>query len=184
MSVKQALDDFGFDVVEGAKTILKQKDKNTSKKLSNSLDYKIKVSKNSFEFTLYMEDYGQYIDRGVKGAGGTKADGSKWQKKRIANNSLFKQRAGYKNKRPPANVFLGWIKKRGVQGRNKKTGRFTTRKSLSFAIANSVFHTGIEATRFLSTPVNKYFKKLPQDIVEAYGLTVDSLLKNSLKSID
>ena len=54
MSVKQALNDFGYDVVEGAKVILKQKKKNASKRLSDSLDYKVKVSKNSFEFSLML----------------------------------------------------------------------------------------------------------------------------------
>ena len=43
MSIKNALDRFAYDVIEGAKKNLKRKDKNASKKLSNSLDYKLKV---------------------------------------------------------------------------------------------------------------------------------------------
>ena len=29
-----------------------------------------------------MEDYGKFIDKGVKGIGGSKADGSKWKRKK------------------------------------------------------------------------------------------------------
>lgn len=175
MSIKQALSDFGYDVTEGAKVILKKKNKNASKKLSNSLDYKVNVSKNSFQLTIVVEDYGKFIDKGVKGIGGTKADGSKWKKKRVVN-SPYK----YTNKKPPVSAFSGWVVKRGIAPRNKK-GQFTTRKGLQFAIATSVFHTGLETTNFLTTPFIKEFKKLPNELVEAYGLEVESFLESSLK---
>ena len=181
MSIKNALDSFGFDVVEGAKVILRQKNKNASKKLSDSLDYKIKVSgkKDKYSLTFIMEDYGEFIDRGVKGAGGKKADGSTWKKKRISNVSIFKQRTGYKDKRPPASAFSGWIIRRGIAPRNKK-GQFTTRKGLLHAIATSVFHTGLETTNFFTKPFEKAFKKLPDELVEAYGLEVDKLLLQAI----
>ena len=78
MSLKNTLDSFGFDVVEGAKRNLNRKNKNASKSLSNSLDYKLKVSgkKDKFRLSFLMEDYGEFIDRGVKGKGGKKADGT------------------------------------------------------------------------------------------------------------
>ena len=174
MSVKKALDIFGSSVVSGSKKELARKKKNASKNLSKSVDYAVKVSKNSFQLDFIMEDYGKFIDKGVKGVGGKKADGSSWKKKRVTNN-LYK----YKKKRPPTIAFNGWTIKRGIAPRNKK-GQFTTRKGLQFAIAESVFHTGIEATRFLTIPINREFKKLPDELVEAYGLTVESLLESSL----
>jgi len=180
MSIKQALDNFGYDVTEGGKAILKKKNKNASKKLSNSLDYFVNVSKNSFQLTITVEDYGEFIDRGVKGVGGTKADGTAWKKKRISNTSLFKQGKGYTNKKPPASAFDGWIVRRSIAPRNKK-GQFISRKSLQFAIATSVYHTGIEATNFLSLPFKKEFKELPDELVEAYGLEVDTFFESSLK---
>jgi len=175
MSVKKALNEFGNSVIKQSKTQLKKKDKNASKKLSNSLGYDFKVSKNSFELSFEMETYGKFIDKGVKGVGGTKADGSKWKKKRVTN-SLYK----YKNKRPPAKVFSAWTVKRGIAPRNEK-GQFTTRKSLQFAIANSVYHTGLETTNFFTKPFEKAFKQLPDDLVEAYGLEVDKFLKFTIQ---
>ena len=123
-----------------------------------------------------MEDYGEYIDRGVKGVGGTKADGSKWNKKKVTNND-FK----YRNKRPPAKAFNGWVIKRGIAPRNK-SGKFTSRKGLMFAIAESVYRTGLETTNFFSRPFERGFKNLPDEIVEAYGLDFEKLLKKSINN--
>ena len=72
-----------------------------------SLEYRIKGDKVSF----LSEDYGEYLDKGVKGAKSTYPESSA---------SPFK----YTTKRPPAEVFEKWIKKSNIQGRDKKTGRF------------------------------------------------------------
>jgi hypothetical protein len=170
---------FAFDVVEDAKKELKRKKKNASKKLSDSLDYDLKVSKNSFALSFKMEDYGEFIDRGVIGAGGTKADGSKWKRKRTSNKSLFKKGKGFTNKMPPANVFDKWTVRKGIAPR--KNGKFTTRKGLQFAIAKGVFHQGIEGTNFFSKPLNKRFKELPEKVAEAFALDVDKLFQISFK---
>jgi len=70
--------------------------------------------------------------------------------------------------------------KRGIAPRDK-AGKFMNRKSIMFAIANSVYHTGLETTNFFSLPFERAFKRLPDDIVEAYGLDVEKLLINALK---
>jgi hypothetical protein len=173
--LKKALDRFGSDVVKRSKSELSKKGKNASKSLSKSLDYNVKISKNSFELSFVMEDYGKFIDKGVKGVGGTKADGSSWKKKKVTN-SLYK----YKSKRPPAKAFNNWTVRKGIAPRNQK-GQFTTRKSLMFAIAESVYRTGLETTNFFTKPFEKEFKQLPEDLVEAYGLEVDEFLKFTIQ---
>ncbi|BCV05523.1 MAG: hypothetical protein CM15mV109_280 [uncultured marine virus] len=40
---------------------------------------------------------------------------------------------------PPPKAFKDFIKRKGIKGRDKKTGRFITNKSLQFLIARSVF---------------------------------------------
>jgi len=175
MLVEKALNEFGSRVVVGSKKELVKKGKNASSKLSKSLDYKLKVSKNSFQLDFLMEDYGKFIDKGVKGVGGRKADGSTWKKKRVTNNEYK-----YTNRKPPIKAFNGWTIKRGIAPRNNK-GQFTTRKGLLYAIATSVYHTGLETTNFFTKPFQNSFNTLPDEVVEAYGLEVESLLKLALK---
>ena len=188
MELGDALNKFGAGVVKDAKNNLKRYDKDNGA-LENSLSYKVNVSKNSFQLDIYAEKYWTYVDYGVKGVGGTKADktiyvngekkivkGEKWQVKRV-NNSKYK----YKDKMPPTRVFNMWTVKKGIAPRNKK-GQFQTRKGLMFAIAKSVYHTGIETTGFLTTPFNNQFNKLPEEVVLEYALTVENLLKTTLKS--
>jgi hypothetical protein len=174
MDVKDALDKFGKSVVKQARTQLTKKKKNASKALYNSIQYNLKVSKNSFELSFSMEDYGTFVDKGVKGVGGTKADGSNWKKKKVVG-SKFK----YTNKKPPASAFNNWTVRKGIAPRSKG-GQFTTRKGLQFAIANSVYHTGLETTNFFSRPLDVALKPLPDELAEAYGRDIDERLKSIL----
>lgn len=170
MSVEKALNKFGKELVKNSRKALKKNDKNASGALSKSLDFKVKVSKNSFEFSFFMEDYGKFVDRGVKGVGGNKADGTQWKRKRVTNNDF-----SYRSKMPPTKAFDKWGVRRGLAPRTA-TGQFTTRKSLNFALATSVFHTGLETTDFLTNSFKKAFKNLPNQIVESFGLEVDKFL--------
>ena len=52
MSVEKELTRFGRTVIKEAKTALTKQDRNVSKELYNSLNYDLKVSKNSFEIPL------------------------------------------------------------------------------------------------------------------------------------
>ena len=171
----KALDFFGTKVVNKSKGNLKRKKKRASGKLIDSISYNTKVSKNSFEFSFEMEDYWTFVDYGVKGVGGTKADGKSWKRKRVTN-SKYK----YKNDKPPIMAFNGWTIRKGIAPRSKG-GQFTTRKGLLFAIATSVFHTGLETTSFFTKPFEKEFKRLPDDLVKAYALDVEKLLKSAIQ---
>jgi hypothetical protein len=163
--LKDALDDFGKYVVQQSRSNLSKNDKNVSKNLYNSINYETKVNKNSFELTINMVDYGKFIDKGVKGVNSSAK----------APTSPFK----YTNKMPPAKVFSDWIVRKGFAPRNDK-GQFQSRKSLQFAIARSVFLTGIKTTNFFTQPFERAFKRLPDDVVEAYGLELDSLMETTI----
>ena len=171
----KALKQFGDDVERKAKNNLRRKNKLSSKALHDSINYEAKASKNSFELDFFMEDYWEFVDYGVKGIGGTKADGSIWKKKRVTN-SKFK----YRDKRPPIIAFNGWTIRKGIAPRNA-SGQFTARKSLMFAIAESVYRTGLETTSFFTQPFDKEFKQLPQELIHAYSLDVDNFLEFAIK---
>ena len=158
-NIKKIFNKLGSKVVIQAKSNLKKKKKGGGE-LDKSLKYKL--NGNSIEFTL--ADYWEYVDAGVKGKGGTKADGKAWRLKKVTN-SKFK----YRNKKPPFMAFNGWTIRKGIAPRDTK-GRFTSRKSLLYAIANSVFHTGIETTHFFTDALDNKVLKLGDEIGEAFAL--------------
>lgn len=158
-NIKKIFNKLGSKVVIQAKSNLKKKKKGGGE-LDKSLKYKL--NGNSIEFTL--ADYWEYVDAGVKGKGGKRADGKAWRLKKVTN-SKFK----YRNKKPPFMAFNGWTIRKGIAPRDTK-GRFTSRKSLLYAIANSVFHTGIETTHFFTDALDNEVLKLGDEIGEAFAL--------------
>jgi hypothetical protein len=166
MSASSELKRFAASVVKESKTSLTKKKKNVSKKLYDSISYDLKVSKNSFSLSFSMADYGKFIDKGVKGRSSSiKAPLSPYK---------------YKNKMPPLKALDKWIVKRGLAVRNKK-GQFVSRESLKYAIAKSIQENGIETTNFFTKPFESAFKRLPDDLIKAFGLEVDNLLKFTTK---
>tara|TARA_R110000772_G_scaffold75827_2_gene164289 strand:+ start:418 stop:921 length:504 start_codon:yes stop_codon:yes gene_type:complete len=154
--LKDALDELGRKILRDARFNLKRVKKGNSS-LYKSM--KFKTEKNSIVFTL--PDYWEYVDAGVKGVGGTKADGSRWKTKKVTN-SKFK----YRDKMPPLMAFNGWTIKKRIAPRSKG-GQFTSRKSLLFAISKSVYHTGIATTDFFSEPVETNVNKMAENIAES-----------------
>ena len=155
----------GSNVVTQARANLKKKKKGNSN-LSKNLSYKVKRS--SIEFTL--ADYWEYVDAGVKGVGGKRADkkvkgkkvtGAAWKLKKVTNNK-FK----YRNKKPPFMAFNGWTIRKGIAPRNKK-GQFGSYKTMGFILANSIKQKGIPANFFFSKALDKGLESLPQEYVKA-----------------
>ena len=165
-NVEDELNAFRKHVITEARKNLTRNKKNASKTLYNDMNSFLKVSKNSFELGFEMPIYGQFQDQGVSGV-----------KKKY--NTPF----SYTNKQPPAQVFEAWIKRKGIKGRDKR-GRFITNKSLSYLIARSVFNNGIKPSLFFTRPFELAYKRLGDDIIEAFGLDIDEFLKYTLKKYD
>ena len=62
-------------------------------------------------------------------------------------------------------AFNGWSIKKKIAPRSK-TGQFTSRKSLLFAISKSVYHRGIATTDFFTEPVDTNVLLLAPKIAE------------------
>ena len=85
---QKILNSFAKYVIQQSRSNLTKTNKNASKKLYNSLDYKILSDSSGFILKFLMEEYGAYQDQGVSGT-----------------NKKYKTPFKYTTKRPPSSAF-------------------------------------------------------------------------------
>jgi hypothetical protein len=158
------LNGFGKYVIQQSRSNLTKQRKNVDKNLYNSLNFEKNVSKNSFQLSFVMEDYGKFQDKGVSGT----------EKK---YNTVFK----YTNKMPPVKPLIEWVSKRRFQFRDKSTGKFMSYKSTGFLVAKGIYKNGIKPSLFFTKPFEKAFQTMPDEVVKAYGLDVEKFLQSTIK---
>ena len=78
---------------------------------------------------------------------------------------------------PPPKAFDKWIVRKGLKGTRDKEGRFLSRKTLQFLIAKSVFQKGIKASMFFTKPFRAAFKRLPDELLEAYSIGLEKQIQ-------
>jgi hypothetical protein len=162
-NTKEYLNAFAKYVIQQSRSNLTKQGKNVDKKLYNSLDKEIEVSANSFRMAFLMEDYGTFQDKGVSGT----------QKK-------YDTPFSYKSKRPPVKPIQDWVTKRRFQFRDKNSGRLMSYKSTAFLITRGIFKNGVKPSLFFTKPFEKAFERLPDELVEAYGLDVEQFLQYTI----
>ena len=165
--VQKVLDKFRDNVIEVAKKNL-VKLKKADGKLFKSLKGKVKAMPNSFSMEFSMEDYGVFQDEGVNGL-----------KRRRGSKYSFKK--GHPNKKMLKSLDV-WVRRKGLAPRDK-SGKFVKRTSIKFAIARSIFNKGIKRSLFFTKPFEAAFKKLPEELVEAYGLEAVELFNQQIDEI-
>ena len=165
MSVDAELKKFGNYVVKQARTNLTKKKKSDTKGLYNSIKFDSKATANSFKLSFTMSEHGKFIDKGVKGFSDDKR----------APNSDYKFGTGTGRKGGLTNGIDGWVQRKRIQFKDKKTGKFMSYKQTAYLIRNSIWHKGIETTNFFTKPFEDAFKRLPDDLVKAFALEVDNL---------
>lgn len=171
MSVKEVLDKFGKSVQQQSKSNLSKMDKKDTDGLYDSISYNVEVHKNSFHFSISMEDYGTFVDKGVKG----KSSSSK------AQTSPYRFGTGTGKKGGLTSSIDGWVTRKKIQFRDRKTGRFWSYKQTAFVITRSIYQTGLRTTNFITRPFENEFRKLPDEVVQAYGLEVNQFLTQAFK---
>jgi hypothetical protein len=168
---QKALEEFRDYVISKAKSNLRSK--NASGRLSDSLMAEIKVMPNSIRFFFEMEEYGFYQDQGVRGVRSGRS------------LSGFKFGSGSGQKGGLTEGIKKWVKQRRIRFRDKK-GRFLSNDATAMLITRSIWQKGIKPSMFFTKPFEQAFKKLPDEMIEAYGLeaeeTFDTIMKENFKN--
>ena len=158
-ALERYLNSFGKYIIKQSRANLSRKKKNVSKELYNSLEFKVVKTTEGFSVQFFMADYGTFIDKGVSGTKKineyTTYDGRKVE-------SPYK----YRGKRPPMRVFDKWIIRRGIAPRDEQ-GKFISRKSLQYLIANKIYTQGIQGISFFQRPLQLGLKDFYYEVGNA-----------------
>ena len=168
--IEAILSSFGSKLIEKARANLNKKGKRGKGTLFNEMSYDIEKTTTGIKFKMDFgnaDDYWQFIDQGVKGAGGFKGSG-----RARGQGSPFR----FGRKQPPLRAILPWISIKGIKGRDKK-GRFITKNSLAFLIARSIKQRGLERTRFITKPYEDMIGDLNSEIAEAFAVDIDNSIE-------
>jgi hypothetical protein len=158
-SLERYLNSFGKQVVNRAKSNL-GKAKGGSTKLATTIKFEVKPDADGFVVKFYMADYGTFLDKGVSG-------NKKKQSYKNYENQTESSPYSYTTKQPPPDILAKWISKKGLKGRDKKTGRFISHKSLAFIIGRKIKRDGIKSLSFFQKPLGLGMKQFGKDLLGA-----------------
>jgi hypothetical protein len=162
-SLQEELNKFAKYVIQQSRSNLSKSDKNVSKELYNSLGYNVEVTSKGAELGFSMEQYGEFQDKGVRG----KSSSAK------APNSPFRFGSGTGKKGGLTNSIDKWVRRRGIQFKDRKSGRFLSYQSTAFLISRSIYQKGIKPSLFFTKPFVAAFKRLPDELIEAYSIGLE-----------
>ena len=172
--VEKELNKFKDFVVKKAKANLVKSKKVSSGALYNSIDAKIIQEADAFLVEFLMEDYGKFVDQGVRGKNASELPkGAKWYGKNKAPKSPYK--FGSMKSRGLRKAINRWtVQKKGLKGVRDSKGRFISRKSMQYLITRSIYLSGIKSTLFFTSPYNEALKKFSQKFTEAFILDMEN----------
>jgi hypothetical protein len=174
LEVEKTIKRFRDYVIQQSRSNLSKSGKNNSKELYNSLKGEV-VTENGYTIVGFqMADYGAFVDQGVKG----KTSSNK------APNSPFKFGSGTGKKGGLTKGINQWVKQKGFQFRDRKSGRFLSYDSTAYLITRSIFHKGIKPSLFFTKPFEEGYKKyIDVDLLKAFGQDIETIVDYNLKDI-
>ena len=172
--VNKTIEMFRDYVIRESKNNLKSKGHNNTSSLANSIKGEV-VTENDYTIVGFkMNDYGTFVDLGVKG----KTSSNK------APNSPYQFGSGTGQKGGLTKGINQWVKQKGFQFRDRKSGRFLSYESTAYLITRSIFHKGIKPSLFFTKPFEAGYKKyIDVDLIKAFGQDVETMVDYNLKDI-
>ena len=84
---------------------------------------------------------------------------------------------------PPPAPILKWIKEKGIRGRDQKTGRFISDKSLTFLISRGIARNGIAPLPFMKTAIQQSIKQLGKALKTSLAKAEIKRWRNAIKKL-
>jgi hypothetical protein len=166
---KRVFEMFARKVIRDSINNLSRQDHIDTGKLASALAYDLFVYRSgALELKFTMPLYGMFQDKGVKGS----------QSGRRAYKSPYR----FKGKNIKEDVIEAWIKRKGLQGRDKK-GRFIKRETFAYLIGRKIALFGLPATRFFSNAFRLHFRQMPREVIRSYATDVADFLRFTTKDI-
>jgi hypothetical protein len=162
-------------VIKESRSNLTRMGKNASNSLYQSLRGTIDKENNYYLVGFQMMEYGDFVDKGVKGAFPSLVKGGVQK----APNSPYK----FGNKMPPREPLIKWAKLKGIKLRDKK-GRFKKGglNTLGFLLQRSIYAQGIKPSLFFTKAFeNGYNKYIKKDLAKAFASDVEAIVDYNLK---
>ena len=171
-NLQTELQSFGKYVVQQSRSNLTKQKHNVSKDLYNSIHYDLTEKNGNYDLAFIMDEYGTFLDKGVKGANPSLVKDGK-QKGR---NSPY----SFRNKRPPMQPLADWAKKRNIRLRDKE-GKFKkgNYRTIGFILQRSIFAQGIKPSLFFTKPFLVAFDRYPELLSEAFAQDIIDILKDN-----
>jgi len=159
-NVDEVLNIFGKTIVNEAKKNLVD-ERMSFGDLYQTLDYSYEQKRDSFIVGFLMQDYGIFVDKGVKGKTSTYPETA-------SALSKFQYGSGTGPKGGLTKGINEWLKKKRFQWRTKE-GKFMSYQSMTFLIARSIYNKGIKANLFFTKEFEQGLKTLIPKLEEAYA---------------
>ena len=174
-NLKNQLDSFGKEVVRRAKKNLSSAGKGGGN-LEKSIKFEVVEDGDGYSVKFFMADYGTFVDKGVKGAGGTIKTGDhkgswggrrhyiNWKGKR--QDSPYKYGTGTGQKGGMKKGISSFIRKKGLQPRSAG-GQYMTTAGLRAAIMRVLWIKGIHGISFFQNSLMLGMKNFGKDLMGA-----------------
>ena len=166
-NVDEVLNAYAEYVVDSAKKNLVDERKSLGD-LYKSVSYKYEKSQDLFLLDFLMEDYGTFVDKGVRGKTSTYPETS-------AALSQFQYGSGNFPKYGLRDGIKGWLEKKRFQWRDKK-GKFMSYDTMTYLISRSIYNKGLKANLFFTTPFELGLQNLPKQLTDAFSLDIENAI--------
>jgi hypothetical protein len=157
-AIENYLNIVGGNVVQQARANLRKAGKGGGK-LEKSIKAVVKPTDTGYVLQFMMEDYGTFVDKGVKGTGGT-LKGKSWSGRRWyidykgkRRDSPYKYGRGTGKKGGLTKGIASFVRKKNIN-KSSISGKYISAKGIKIAIVKTIWTKGIHGISFFQKPLS------------------------------